>query len=324
MIRRLMIRRPIGQRTPLLATLTLLLLMALPALGADVWKVSSAKGNLFIGGTFHLLTPADYPLPAEYDIAYQAAQSIVLETDLERLRDPTFQRPLQQALQYPAGQNIVTALKPATIRQVKDYLATKQVPFDAIEMLRPGMLSITLTMIELRGLGLTGTGVDEYFFQRAKDDGKQIHWFESAEQQIDFLARMGAGHEDELIVYTLADMKNIPHMMTDMKAAWRKGDSAELEASSVQPYMDEFPELMHMLLDQRNDNWLPIIEQMIKSEGTEFILVGALHLVGDKGVLSQLRKHGYRVEKVSAPLPAPRKQSAATKQSAPIDQHANS
>jgi len=301
MIRRPKIRRSNSNCKPLRATLTLLLLIALPALSADVWKVSSANGHVFIGGTFHLLTPADYPLPAEYDMAYHAAQSIVLETDLEHLRDPTFKQSLQQTLQYPAGQSIVTALKPETIRQIKVYLATKHVPFDDLAMLRPGMLSITLTMIELRSLGLTGTGVDEYFFQRAKNDGKHIQWFESAEQQIEFLARMGEGHEDELIRYTLADMKNMPRLINDMKAAWRKGDSAGLEASSLQPYMDDFPELMHMLLEKRNDNWLPMLERMIKNDGTEFILVGALHLVGEKGVLSQLRKRGYRVEKISVP-----------------------
>lgn len=284
---------------PQMRTLVALLMLSLHVQAADVWKVASPRGHVYVGGTFHLLTPADYPLPPEYDAAYLAAQTIVLETDLDRLRDPAFARTMQRTLQYPPGRNVIATLKPDTVRQVKAYLAAKKIPFEDLAMLRPGMLSVTLTMIELSSLGLTGTGVDEHFHQRAQQDGKPLRWFESAEQQLEFLARMGEGREDELIAYTLADMKNIPRLMADMKSAWRRGDSAALEASSLQPYVEDFPELMDMLLHRRNDDWIPTIEQMIDSDGTEFLLVGALHLVGERGLLAQLRRRGYTVEKLA-------------------------
>ena len=68
------------------------------------------------------------------------------------------------------------------------------------------------------------------------------------------------------------------------------------------PEAEDFPELMDMLLHQRNDDWIPMIEQMISSDGTEFLLVGALHLVGERGLLAQLRRRGYTVEKFTAPM----------------------
>lgn len=289
------------QRLLCSTVLALATMIACGAHAADVWKVSSAKGHVYVGGTFHLLTPNDYPLPPEYDVAYRNSQTLVLETDLEKLRDPQFSESIAGTLQYPAGKDIASTLKPETIRQIKNYLADNRVPFESVATLRPGILSVTLTMIELRRLNLTGTGVDEHFHLRATQDRKPIRWFESAEEQFNLLLHMGEGNEDELLIYTLKDMKNMPRLMSDMKKAWRNGDSKALAAISLDPYEDEFPALMNSLLDDRNARWMPTIESMINDAGTEYILVGALHLVGEQGLLSVLEKRGYRVEKVKSP-----------------------
>ena len=49
------------------------------------------------------------------------------------------------------------------------------------------------------------------------------------------------------------------------------------------------------LIADRNDAWLPKIEAMLKTREVEFVLVGALHLAGDDGLLSQLATRGYKV-----------------------------
>ena len=51
------------------------------------------------------------------------------------------------------------------------------------------------------------------------------------------------------------------------------------------------------LVDQRNRNWIPLIEK-ITAEAPTFIGVGALHLPGEQGVINLLRKQGYTVEAV--------------------------
>jgi len=283
-----------------LAIAALSLLLSAQAYCADVWKISSKSGHLYLGGTFHLLTATDYPLPREYDIAYDAAQTLVLETDLDKLRSPEFQATLQSTLSYDKGQDITTALKPATLKQLESYLATRKMTLTDVAALKPGILSLTLSLVEMRYLGLTGTGVDEHFHLRAKKDGKSIEWFETAEQQLQLIADMGKGYEDDIIVYTLQDMKNMPAMMSEMKKAWREGNSAALEATALASSEKEFPALMNSMLFARNEQWLPVLERMIASKNTELVLVGALHLVGDRGLLAQLQQRGYTVEKVSA------------------------
>ena len=52
-----------------------------------------------------------------------------------------------------------------------------------------------------------------------------------------------------------------------------------------------------ILLNDRNANWIPVIEKVSKEIPT-FYAVGARHLAGDNGVIKLLRKKGYTVEAV--------------------------
>ena len=51
------------------------------------------------------------------------------------------------------------------------------------------------------------------------------------------------------------------------------------------------------LIVKRNNAWMPKIEAMLKTKQVEFILVGALHLAGEDGVLAKLASQGYSIQK---------------------------
>ena len=54
----------------------------------SVFKVSKDDEHLFIGGTIHMLAESDFPLPEEFDQAYQNAELIVFETDIAAMGSP--------------------------------------------------------------------------------------------------------------------------------------------------------------------------------------------------------------------------------------------
>ena len=87
----------------LLACFALLLfLVCTPPARADspVWKVAKGDAHLFIGGTVHVLSQDDYPLPEAFEKAYQASSIIVFEADIQEMQTPKF----QQSLVEQAGQ----------------------------------------------------------------------------------------------------------------------------------------------------------------------------------------------------------------------------
>ena len=49
---------------------------------SSVWKVSKGEKQLYIGGTIHMLSQSDYPLPTEFEEAYDRSKIVVFETNL--------------------------------------------------------------------------------------------------------------------------------------------------------------------------------------------------------------------------------------------------
>jgi uncharacterized protein YbaP (TraB family) len=261
----------------------------------SVWQISNGEQHLYIGGTVHVLNAQDYPLPIEFDKAYAQADTLVLETDMQKLESAEFQQLMLRELSYPKGQDLKQVLTAETYQTLSEYCAARGIGMQVVNNFKPSMVTLMLTMVELKRLNFSGTGVDKYYSLKAIADGKKQGQLETAEAQLAFIAAMGQGKEDALIRYSLQDMQDLPHFMNAMKAAWRKGDTAKLKHIALEPMLQEFPDLYQSLLVQRNNHWLPQIESMLTTKDTELILVGALHLVGKDGLLERLKASGYAV-----------------------------
>ena len=276
-----------------------LALLCVPTAHADgpVWKISDGQNTLYLGGTVHLLAPSDYPLPGSFQRAYDASAEVVLETDITALHNPALQQNMLGSLIYTDGRSLSSVLSRKTLRDLEAHLESRGIPMATMLAFKPGMLTMTLTVLELQRLGLGGTGVDQYFGQKAQRDAKQLSFLESVEQQLQFLADMGEGEEDALIAYTLRDINDLPNLMRNVKAAWRTGDTAELKQLALTPMQRDFPGVYEALVLERNNAWIPQIEAMLETRTVELVLVGALHLVGQDGVLAQLEALGYSVRR---------------------------
>ena len=274
-----------------------LLLPCLSCAETSLWRVSKGKNQLYIGGTVHLLSKSDYPLPDEFEQAFREIDLLVLEADLDALSKPKAQAQLLKSLLYTDGSTLKSRIKPKAYKALERYCKTAGFSMAAMQKMKPAMVVLTLTMTELKRLGLAGAGVDQFFLDKAKAKGKKTAGLESAETQISTLENMGKGRENELILSTIKELKQTPKFMEDMKKAWRTGNLVDLEQVGIKTMRAEFPELNKSLLISRNNTWIPKIKAMLTTPERELILVGALHLAGEEGVLAQLKKQGFAVEK---------------------------
>ena len=262
----------------------------------SVWRVSNGDSELFIGGTIHVLSATDYPLPIEFEQAYNQSHTLVFETDLAAMAQPEAQQQLLQRVMYENGKTLKDDLSPQTYKTLVDYAASTGLMIELLNQFKPPMVMITLVMAELHRLGMAETGVDNYFNQKALADGKTLGELETVQEQLTMIEYMGKGHEDELILSTIEEMKELPLIMGEMKDAWRSGDMERLEKLGISPMKTDFPDLYRLLLVDRNNAWIPKIEALLATPEVEFVLVGALHLAANEGVISKLRALGYRVE----------------------------
>ncbi len=286
---------------PMPGTLASLLLLLSPFAIAEssVWEITKGENKLYLGGTIHILTSDDYPLPAVYDYAYDNSSITVFETDISAMNDRQFQQKLLSQVTYSDGSSLLDYLSETTRQQLIDYCQANGIPTQAIFPMKAGMASMTLTMIELQKLGLVGAGVDEFYNTKSVADQRQLDALESLDQQIQIVTEMGQGNEDALIQYTLDDIGRLGQVMQAMKKAWRGGDVNALEKLVI-PELKKFPGVHKSLLVTRNSDWLPKLEAMLETAEVEYVLVGAAHLVGEHGLLAAFKARGYQIKQLQS------------------------
>jgi len=264
----------------------------------SVWKATKGGETVYLGGTVHLLRPSDYPLPQPYEIAYQDSDVLYFETDIRGMSQFSTQARMMMELMYQDDRTLSSVLSRDVYEQLTNYADSVGLPIHMMDKFKPGLLVTTLQLIEFQQLGYTPEGVDAYFDARAMNDGKSVGKFETLDEQIGFLSRMGEGNEDQFIELSLADMQEIESSMEQMIASWRDGDAETLADVFVDDMKEGYPGVYKELLLDRNNDWLPQLEALFGNQETEFVLVGAAHLVGEDGLLAQLTKKGYTVSQL--------------------------
>ena len=267
---------------------------------APVWKVSKGQEHLYLGGTIHVLSKSDYPLPESFDKAFDNSQQLVFEIDIAQMSDPMFAEQFKAVLTYQDEQTLKGALSDDTYQMLQSYLEQRSLAIELFAKTKPVGVSLSLLVIEMQRLSLSSAqGVDQFYHQQAIKHAKQITALETVQEQMSFISQMGLGNEDALIESTLQDLDGLEQSWPSMSSAWRSGDTNKLDALLVEEMQQDFPEIYRLLLQQRNNSWMEKIIPMFATKEVEFILVGALHMVGDHGLLEQLAALGYTVEQLN-------------------------
>ena len=246
-----------------------------------------------------MLKPSDYPLPIEFEHVYKKVNWLVFETDISQLNSAEFEKKFIKTMSLASGQILADKLSPQAYSGLIHYAAKNNIDTGRLQRFKPQMVCLMISLQELNKLGLTAQGVEQYLGDKALLDGKKVTELETIDEQIHYVATMGQGNETALILQTLEDLKTLPNDLDILSTAWRTGDVQSLFNTGIKPMMENYPEVYRSLLVERNNNWLPKIEQLIKQPGEKFVLVGALHLIGEDGLLQQLAQRGYQVQPFS-------------------------
>jgi len=292
--------KPLACRPISLAVLALCATAGALDAQSSVWKITSGDNTLYLGGTSHVLRQRDYPLPAEFDVAFAASRDVYFETDVGGMMDPAFQMTILSRGMYSDGTTLDRVLSPEAWKAVQDYCAKAGAPIAIFRGMRPWMFTVTLASLELQKLGVTQEGVDIHYFERAREQGKVTHGLETLDEHLGYLSDMGAGHENEMVLSSIEELQELPEMFDAMLTAWKSGDLAKIDETMLKDMRTEFPSVYEALIVDRNRKWLPKIDEMLKSEPTEMVLVGAAHLAGPDGILASLEKQGYGIEQIVA------------------------
>lgn len=210
---------------------------------------------------------------------------------------------LQPFMMAPADSTLRDLIAPEDFDRIskvfEQYAPMPGMTLETFSMMRP-MVASSVVSIGAISRSMPGFNpqeqLDTYFQTVAKEKGKKVTGLETPELQGRLLYTT-----TPLVVQaaSLVEMLDNPEKIVEQGKKLNKYYMAQ-DIESLLTLMEgeeETSEFMEALLDRRNADWLTKLPAIL-SEGSNFVAVGALHLVGDQGIVNGLRKLGYTVEPV--------------------------
>jgi uncharacterized protein YbaP (TraB family) len=280
------------------ALVAALALGAAPAAAAPaMWVVKDADSTIYLFGTVHLLKPDVSWDSPRLQSAIKDSSELWLE--LVGADDMAVMGPLIQKYGLDLGKPLSSKLTPEQATRLKAAAEKLGLPAAGVEPFQPWFAALTLTMLPLQKAGFDPKqGVETKLSDFAKADGDPVKGLETAEQQIGFFAAMSEADQIAFLMQAVDESEKGTAKFEAAAQAWARGDTSALETDMIAEMKAEAPHLYDVLITRRNVAWAGQIGTLLQGKGTQFIAVGAGHLVGPDSVQVQLGKRGMTATRV--------------------------
>ena len=260
-----------------------------------MWRVQQEGATVYLLGSVHAMKEDAYPLPPAMETAFDSVEKLVFEVDLDDLGSAAIQ--MLAAGTLDGEETLEEIVGPATWTKLMIHVEKTSFPAGMFQRMKPWMAAVTITALAMSEAGyLPSAGVDAYFSRRAEEAGKERIALETVECQVGLFADLTAEQSLAFLRYSLIDLETVLPELDELSANWRAGKVAAVEALMAEGF-DEFPELLDKMVIDRNRAWMLPIEELLAGESDAMVVVGALHLVGEEGLINLLRNRGYTVER---------------------------
>ncbi len=253
-----------------------------------LWKVDDGSSHIFLLGSIHVAKPDMYPLDYRIEEAYRSSDIVAFEIDMTKV-DPMS---IMKFMTYTDGTKLRDKISSENYEKVRQKFSSMGMTEAAFGTMRPWAAAITLQSNILNNAGYDQSlGIDQHFLSKATNEGKKVRELETAEYQMGLLSEFD-NVGDSFINYTLESSEGPEAEVDRMIQAWKSGNKEELMniLDSSRYEYPEFEVMFEKIIDQRNTNMTKKVEEWLKEDKTIFIVVGAGHIIGEKGIINQLKK----------------------------------
>ena len=267
-----------------------------------LWKISGngLKQSSYLFGSHHLI-PIQFldSVPGLFK-AFNECETVVGEIVIDNAEAAAF---LQKAAIMPNKITMSSLLTRDQYQLVDNELKNiLHLGLKELDLMNPNLITILYETELYRQTTdySADISLDSYFQLVAVDKGKNVKGLETIEKQVETLfSNKNLQHQAEELVHSIQHKDSILKEMSAVNQLYRKGKLEELASFSKKDELlgDMSEEEYIQLLDARNEEWMKILPSLIKNSAC-FIVVGALHLPGEKGLVYQLQKLGYKVKPV--------------------------
>lgn len=277
--------------------LLLLALAALPAVAQPIktsllWEINGngLRQPSWLFGTFHILCKSDFAVSDLLKDKINASQQFYGEIDLD---DPKLQ--MQFAMKMMMIDKTLSSLMPeADYQKLKDgFQKIVGMPIEMFNHFKP---FVPLSILAISSISCDDKIQPETeFVKLAKQNNLPILGLETIDDQVSAIDKEPLDSQINSLKQTLGNFDSVKTVMSKLVAVYKLRDIDSMYAFMKRMGATDDFELE--LLTKRNRNWIPVI-QKATADKSSFIAVGAGHLGGPEGLISLLRREGYRVTPV--------------------------
>lgn len=273
------------------------------------WKIEkSGLKPSWLLGTMHVSDSRVLTMPKGAAEAVAATDTIVVESD-EILDDKKAAAALfanPSLMMLTDGSTISQHLSPEDNTRLEAGLKERGIALAAVSRMQPWLIasSFEMTGCEIRRKTAGAKFLDQKLATDAAAEGKQVKGLETLAEQAKAMSDLPIALHLKSLIQTLElgdKINDVNETMTDLYVAGNIGAMVPM-LKVIEPDQNITDEdtsafEQRIILDRNKvmaERVAPIIDK-----GNVFIAVGALHLVGDKGLVALLRQQGFTVTAVN-------------------------
>ena len=252
------------------------------------------KKPSYLFGTIHLICQKDMFPMEKFNGYLGQTKQLLLEIDIS---DQAVVQKAVKASMLGEGKTVKDYVKPEEYAKINELFKNSLgISFDILQGFKP-IVSQTYLLTSPKVLGCQPTVVyDNFLAQTASASKMPIIGLETVEQQFAAIDSTPIEKQIESLNKAAANPeKGFAEFKTLYQTYLTQNSNAIYDLIDSQMAAEGFD--ITKLLDERNSNWIPIIEKKIRLTPS-FIAVGSGHLGGKKGVVNLLRAKGYKLKPI--------------------------
>jgi len=275
-----------------------------------LYKIGGTRPS-YLFGTIHLPDPRIATFPPALGRAIDGSEEIVNEMPL----DDGTQAQMVAAVKMPRGKHLSTSVPAPLLERLKRAFVSAGVPeaaipavFAKLDDVKVWAMAVQVALLDhMKDMQGGDKGIDSLIHDRGAGAHKRTTGLETAAEQIAVFDGLTSDEQSRVLEQALDERdKNIKEgkdPIATLMNLYIAGDEAPLLAElnrgfDLQRPLDQ--KLLKRLITDRNKIMTERIDSKLKSAPPRsyFVAVGAAHLLGDDGVIAQLKKKGYAIERV--------------------------
>ena len=268
-----------------------------------LWEVEKNGQKSYLFGTLHIPSPELSVLPKQVKQAIDHCTGVRTEINMSFMN----QMGATQLMLMKDGRTLSKILPKSLYQRSEKYLksvnpALNLKPFDQMKVwafsATLGLLKDAMKHPELRA-------IDIIVYNYGEEQNKSVDGIETIQEQLGYFDTFSQKEQVLMLESTLDYLEKKKDYMLEMKQLYIKGEGKSLinftkKQFSEKKYQELENKFMEILLYKRNVIMANRMDSLLKEDRNKsyFFAFGAMHFLGEKSVISELKKFNYKIKRI--------------------------